>query len=64
MFLLHPCFMTVQHDACCSADPFLHCSFFLMGFFHGTFPGAPLKFADLLLMSPVAFCSFVVPNYR
>ena len=38
--------------------------FFLDGFFHGTFPGAPLKFADLLLMSPVTLCGFAVPIYR
>ena len=47
--------MMVQHDVQHGADPFLRCSFFLNGFFHGDFPGAPLKFADLLLMSSVTF---------
>ena len=48
MFLLHPCFMTVQHDVWHGADPFSQCSFFFDRFFHGAFLGAPLKFADLL----------------
>ena len=48
MFLFHPCFMMVQRDAQCGADPFFVVFLFLDGFFHGAFPGAPLKFADLL----------------
>ena len=47
MFLFEPCFMMVQHDAWHGADPFFMMSLFLDSFFHGTFPGAPLKFADL-----------------
>ena len=47
MFLFQPCFMMVQHDAWRGADPFFMMSLFLDSFFHGTFPGALLKFADL-----------------
>ena len=63
MFLFQPCFMMVQHDAWHGVDPFFMMSLFLFSFFHGTFSGAPLKFADLFDVT-CHLCGFVIPLCR